>query len=50
MGIASQTTKTGYDGVINNMGRIQKLSEPSLVAENKNGNPEHPDDGHGPNQ
>ena len=50
MGIASQTTKTGYDGVIKNIGRIQKLSEPSLVAENKNGNPEHPDDGHGPNQ
>lgn len=50
MQTASQTTKTGYDGVVTNMKKVQTLSNPDLIAENPNKNPAHPDDEDGPNQ
>ena len=49
MQTASETTKTGYDGVVENMKKVQELSNPDLIAENSNKNPAHPDDEDGPN-
>ena len=48
--VASETTKTGYDGVVTNMKKVQELSNPDLIAKNSNKNPAHPDDDEGPNQ
>ena len=50
MQVASETNKTGYDGVVENMKKVQELSNPDLKAENPNKNPAHPDDEDGPNQ
>ena len=50
MQVASETTKTGYDGVVTNMKKVQELSNPDLIAKNSNKNPAHPDDDEGPNQ